>query len=266
MEQVMTTETVTTSVDDGVLTVTLARPGAHNALDRSTKTALRAALESAADDDSVRALLLLADGKNFCVGQDLAEHVSALEASPASAMDTVVDDYNPLVRALTAIDVPVVVGIQGACVGAGFGIALAGDIRVAGESSSFATAFAGIGLAADSGLSYQLVRLLGPSRATGLLMLGDRVPAAQALDWGLVHRVVEDDAVRATATELANRLASGPTAAFREIVRLVHAPDTGLDDALDREAAAQRMLGQTTDHRAAVEAFLAKEKPRFVGH
>lgn len=262
----VSTDSVSTSVVDGLLTVRLSRPRAHNALDRSTKTALRVAVKSASTDDSVRALLLIADGKNFCVGQDLGEHVEALKESPATAMDTVADDYNPLIRAFAALDVPVVVAIQGACVGAGFGIALAGDIRVAGESSSFATAFTGIGLAADSGLSYQLVRNLGASRATGLLMLGDRISAAQALDAGLVYRVVPDDELRSTATELAQKLAAGPTAAFREIKRLVHAPDAGLDAALDREAAVQRALGQTADHRAAVEAFLAKSTPTFTGH
>lgn len=251
---------------DGLATITLARPAAHNALDVVTKIALLKAVTTVAKDASVRAVLITAEGKNFCVGQDLSEHVAALEADPATAMDTVAEHYNPLITAISDLIVPVVVAVPGACVGAGLGIALAGDIRVAGTKSSFATAFTGIALASDSGLSHALVQALGSSRAAGLMLLGDRVIADQALEWGLVHRVVADEAVLETAQSLAQQLAAGPTAAFHEVKSLIAASSSGLAQALVREQAAQSQLAATADHKAAVNAFLAKEKPVFAGH
>lgn len=257
--------TVRLTTAHGLATITLARPSAHNALDVATKLALLDAVTAAAKHPDVRAVLVTAEGKNFCVGQDLAEHVAALDTDPATAMDTVGTHYNPLIRALKSLDVPVVVAIPGACVGAGLGIALAADIRIAGTRTTFATAFTGIALASDSGLSYALVEALGSSRAAGLMLLGDRVTAEQALDWGLVHRVVADDEVLTTASELAQQLAEGPTEAYRQVKSLVAASASGLSDALDRELGAQKYLGRTADHKAAVQAFLAKKKPVFTG-
>ncbi|MEN0138876.1 MAG: enoyl-CoA hydratase-related protein [Rhodococcus sp. (in: high G+C Gram-positive bacteria)] len=260
-----TDDVIGLSVDAGLATITLRRAGASNALDRAVKEQLLAAVEKVAADDSVRALLLAAEGKNFCVGQDLAEHVAGLEADPAHAMDTVAEHYNPLLRALAGVRVPVIVAINGACVGAGLGIALAGDIRIAGEGAKFATAFTGIALAGDSGLSHTLVEALGPSRATGLMMLGDRFTAAQALDWGLVHRVVPDAELGEAAAALARQLADGPTAAYTQVKGLVAAASAGLSEALERERVAAEELGQSRDHRAAVDAFLAKRTPTFEG-
>ncbi|MFW0797340.1 enoyl-CoA hydratase-related protein [Gordonia sp. CPCC 205515] len=255
----------TLEITDGLATISLTRATAANALDRALKHELLSHVRAVADDESVRAVLLVADGKNFCVGQDLGEHVEGLRADPSTAMATVGADYNPLIRALAGLRVPVIAGINGACVGAGLGIALVADIRVAGDSSTYATAFTGIGLAADSGLSYTLAKAVGPSRAAGLLMLGDRFGAADALTWGLVHRVVPDAELREQATALATRLATGPTAAYREVKALLHLPSATLDDALEGERAAQESLGATRDHSAAVEAFLAKSKPVFTG-
>lgn len=257
--------TVTLETAGALATITLARPSAHNALDVATKVALLDAVTSVGDDPDVRAVLITAEGKNFCVGQDLGEHVTALDADASTAMDTVGEHYNPAIRAITAIAVPVVVALPGASAGAGLGIALACDIRVAGHGSTFSTAFTGIGLAADSGLSHTLVRCLGPSRATGLMLLGDRVTAAQAAEWGMVHRVVDDEEVRDVARSLAEKLAAGPTAAYRHVKALVAESASGLSEALDRELDAQQALGASVDHRAAVDAFLAKQKPQFTG-
>jgi 2-(1,2-epoxy-1,2-dihydrophenyl)acetyl-CoA isomerase len=255
------------SLDAGVAAITLDRPKASNALNRAMKTELLQALSAAGSDPSVRAVALTAAGKNFCVGQDLAEHVEALRADPSNAMDTVRDHYNPIVRALNAIKVPVVVAVNGACVGAGFGLALAGDIRIAGSRAKFGTAFTGIGLAADSALSASLPRLIGASRATAMFLLGDTIDAATAHAWGLVHQLVDDDTVTEAGVELAGRLAAGPTAALASVKALIAQNATAsLDDVLEREAGAQQRLGASTDHSAAVEAFLAKTKPVFVGH
>jgi len=262
-----TTSPISYTVEDGVAAIRLDRPATSNALDREMKVALLEALTAAGTDTAVRAVTITAAGKHFCVGQDLAEHVEGLRADPAHAMDTVREHYNPIVLALNAIEVPVVVGITGACVGAGLGLALAGDIRVAGQRAKFGTAFTGIGLASDSGLSTTLTALVGPSRAKGLFLLGGTFDATTAEAWGLVHRVVADEEVAEQTAALAAQLANGPTAAFRAVKDLI-AVNAGaaLADVLDREAVAQERLGASTDHSAAVEAFLAKEKPVFVGH
>ncbi|HET7741217.1 MAG TPA: enoyl-CoA hydratase-related protein [Mycobacterium sp.] len=254
------------TVDEGVAQVVLDRAAASNALDRPLKEQLLAALSAAAADDTVRAVALTAAGSNFCVGQDLAEHVEALRADSARAMDTVAQHYNPLLLALNAIDVPVVVGVNGACVGAGLGIALAGDIRIAGQRAKFGTAFCGIGLASDSALSATLADAIGSSRAMALFLLGDTLDADTAHTLGLVYRVVGDTEVGAETVALARRLAAGPTAAFKAVKALI-AQNAGaeLRDVLDREAAVQARLGATVDHRAAVDAFLDKQRPTFVG-
>ncbi|MGC0366195.1 2-(1,2-epoxy-1,2-dihydrophenyl)acetyl-CoA isomerase [Rhodococcus sp. 27YEA15] len=259
------TDVIRLEIERGLATVTLGRPKSSNALDGAMKKQLLDALIRIREDSQVRAVLVLAEGRHFCVGQDLAEHAAALKADPAHAMDTVADHYNPIVTALAGISVPVVVGIGGACVGAGLGIALAADIRVAGRGASFATAFTGIGLASDSGLSFALVQALGASRASGLLLLGDRFDAPTASEWGLVHRVVSDEEVAEQATALARGLADGPTAAYREVKSLIKAQAPGLVEALAAESVSQVKLGASTDHQGAVAAFLSKQKPVFQG-
>ncbi len=258
--------TVTYTVDDGLASIVLDRPTASNALDRTMKEQLLQALSAVRGDATIRAVALTASGKNFCVGQDLGEHVEALRADPSHAMDTVARHYNPIMLALAAIEVPVVAGIGGACVGAGLGIALGADIRIAGQRAKFGTAFCGIGLASDSGLSATLAALIGRSRATGLFMLGDTIDADTALAWGLIHRVVPDPDVAAETTALARQFATGPTAAFKAVKQLItDNAGAALGDVLTREARAQALLGASTDHSAAVEAFLDKRRPAFVG-
>jgi 2-(1,2-epoxy-1,2-dihydrophenyl)acetyl-CoA isomerase len=254
--------TVTRTDADGVATVTLQSPG----LSRRSRAELTDVLRAVAADESVRAVVLTGAGRAFCVGQDLAEHVEALRADPATAMDVVAESYNPMALALAAVRVPVVVGVNGACVGAGLGLALAGDLRVAAAGEKFGTAFTGIGLSSDSGLASRLVRCLGASRATELLLLPEPFGAETALQWGLVHRVVEPGQVLPEAQALATRLAQGPTAAYRAVKTvLASAATDALVDTLALEARLQAQLGQTADHREAVEAFLAKRTPAFTG-
>ncbi|WP_368397164.1 enoyl-CoA hydratase/isomerase family protein [Streptomyces sclerotialus] len=207
---------------DGVAVIELDRPDAGNALDTVMKQDLLAAVRRAADErDAVRAVLLTARGKAFCVGQDLKEHARALEEGPVAAFATVTEEYNPVVLALRALAPPVVVAVEGACVGAGLGLALCADIRVVAAGARFAPAFTGIGLAADTGLSASLAEAVGPSRAAGLFLLGDRFGSDEALDWGLAHRVVPDGAAAAEGLALARRLAEGPTLAYAEVKRLL---------------------------------------------
>jgi 2-(1,2-epoxy-1,2-dihydrophenyl)acetyl-CoA isomerase len=256
-------DTVTREDADGVATLTLQRPGLSHALRQD----LLAAVREVAADEAVRAVVLTGSGRAFCVGQDLAEHVEALRSDAASSLRVVEDEYNPLILALAAVRVPVVVGINGACAGAGLGIALAGDLRVAAAGAKFTTAFTGIGLSSDSALASRLVHSVGGSRATELLLLPEPFLAETALQWGLVHRVVEAERVTAEARALAARLAAGPTAAYRAVKTVLATAATDrLEDTLALEARLQTELGRTDDHREAVEAFLAKRAPRFTGH
>jgi 2-(1,2-epoxy-1,2-dihydrophenyl)acetyl-CoA isomerase len=168
--------------------------------------------------------------------------------------------------ALAAVGVPVVVGVNGACVGAGLGLALAGDLRVAAAGTTFGTAFTGIGLSSDSGLATRLVHCLGLSRATELLLFPEPFNAETAVQWGLVHRVVEPGQVLPEAQALATRLAQGPTAAYRAVKTvLATAATDSLEDTPALEVRLQVELGQTADHREAVEAFLAKRTPASTG-
>ena len=173
---------------DGVATLTLDAPARANALTTEVKEALRRVLEQVAADPAVRAVVLTGAGKAFCVGQDLAEHASALrDGGPSAAFATVADHYNPIVTALATMPKPVVAAVNGTCVGAGLGFALACDLRIAADSARFGTAFTGIGLTCDSGLSASLARAVGYARASELVLLGEpflteEVPLVGALE------------------------------------------------------------------------------------
>lgn len=249
---------------DGLATVRLDSP----TLTLRVKEDLLAALRSAAESTTARAVLVLGSDKAFCVGQDLAEHATLLEETPDRALTTVREHYNPVVRAFEDVQVPVVVGIGGACVGAGLGFALAGDVRVAARRAKFGTAFTGIGLASDSGLAHRLVRSLGSARAMEMMLLGTTITAERALELGLVTEVVDDDAWEGRAHDLASALAAGPTSAFvaaKREVRSASEGGRGLAELLEEEADLQEQLGVTADHVGAVRAFLNKEKPSFGG-
>src|SRR3954470_21852867 len=255
-------ETVTRTDSDGVATLTLLRPGLSHAL----RTDLLAAVQEVGADESVRAVLLTGSGRAFCVGQDLAEHIESLRGNAATSLSVVEDEYNPLILALAALRVPVVVGINGACAGAGLGIALAGDLRVAAAGAKFTTAFTGIGLSSDSGLASRLVHCVGASRAAELLLLPEPFLAETAQQWGLVQRVVPAEQVAEEAGRRAARLAAGPTAAFRAVKTvLATAATDSLEQTLALEARLQNELGRTAAHLEAVEAFLAKRPPEFTG-
>ena len=258
----MSDPTVTRSDADGVATITLQRPGLSHVL----RTELLAVVREVAADESVRAVLLTGTGRAFCVGQDLGEHLEALRGNAAQSLSVVEDEYNPLVLALSALRVPMVVAVNGACAGAGMGLALAGDLRIAAAGAKFTTAFAGIGLSSDSGLASRLVHCVGGSRAAELLLLPEPFLAETAGQWGLVHRVVPAEQVLAESSALAARLAAGPTLAYRAIKTvLATAATDSLEDTLALEASLQTGLGASADHREAVEAFLAKRPAEFTG-
>ena len=262
----MTTDPLLVDRTDGVVTLTFNRPESLNSIDVPLKLALRDAVESLEADPAGRAVVLTGAGRAFCVGQDLKEHVESL-AGDGAPLDTVVEHFNPLVRRLAALPKPVVAAVRGMAAGAGASLALLADFRVGGPRTAFLMAFANVGLAADTGASWTLPRLVGYAKATEMLMLAEPVGAEESLRLGLLTRLVgTDEEVLPAAQELAARLAAGPTVAYGQIKRELLAGSSGtLDDALAVEAEAQRLSGSTADHRNATAAFVAKEKPTFTG-
>ncbi|MFC8697179.1 enoyl-CoA hydratase/isomerase family protein [Streptomyces parvus] len=262
--------TVLYDVSEGLATITLNRPDAMNALNTAAKVALRDALLEASADPAVRAVLLTATGRAFCVGQDLKEHVATLratrEAGDGNALSTVREHYNPIVRAITEMPKPVVAGVNGVAAGAGFGFALAADYRVAADTATFSTAFAGVALTADSGVSWTLPRLVGQTRAFELLIDPQPFSAQEAQELGLVNDVVPAAELAETATKAARILAAGPTVAYAALKEsMAYAAGHTLAETLEKEDELQTRAGASQDHTIAVEAFLAKEKPVYLG-
>lgn len=261
-------ETVTREDSAGVATLTMLQPG----LSAASRRELLAFTRDIAADESVRAVLLTGTGRAFCVGQDLNESRARRAAEPEPSDDpdqplaVLVEEYNPLILALSRLPVPLVVGINGACAGAGMGVALTGDLRVAAAGAKFTTAFAGVGLSSDSAVASRLVHCVGGARATELLLLPEPFLAETAAHWGLVHRVVPADQVRSEAFALAARLAAGPTVAYRAIKQvLATAATDSLEETLALEARLQAVAGRTADNREAVAAFLEKRPAQFTG-
>jgi enoyl-CoA hydratase/carnithine racemase len=258
-------ESVLYDLVEGVATITLTRADAMNSLTTEMKTALREAVERARDDDAVRAVILTGSGRAFCAGQDLREHAANLDKGLGLA-GTLQDFYEPTVLAIAGMPKPVVAAVNGVAAGGGFSLTLACDLRIASEKASFATSFTRIGLAPDSGMSWTLQRLVGRAKAVELLLLAEPVRAPEALELGLVNRVVPADELGATARELAARLAAGPTAAYGAVKAAVgHASASDLVSALEKEAELQEACAATIDHVNATTAFLRKEQPVFEG-
>ncbi|MGI8698855.1 MAG: enoyl-CoA hydratase-related protein [Mycobacteriales bacterium] len=258
-------DTVRYDVAEGVATITMNRPESLNSLSRQMKTDLLAVLRQARGDDGVRGVVLTGAGRAFCVGQDLREHADTLAAGSGIGT-TVREHYLPIALEIATMPKPVVAAVNGMAAGAGAAFAFAADFRLAADTAGFLMAFARVGLAADSGASWTLQRLVGYGRASALLMLAEPIAAPAALEMGLVNAVVPVDDLAGATAELAAKLAAGPTAAYAGIKRqLAFAATADLPTALEYEAAEQERAGATADHRAATEAFVAKSTPSFQG-
>jgi 2-(1,2-epoxy-1,2-dihydrophenyl)acetyl-CoA isomerase len=256
-------ESVHVALDQGVLKLTLDHPKA-NAFNRPMVDELNAALKRAASDEAVRCVLLTGAGRFFSAGQDLAE-IGQVEGQVAFRQH-LERTFNPLILRLRGLEKPVIGAINGPAAGAGLGIALATDLRLASEQASFLFSFSGIGLTADSGTSLSLPRLAGLARASYLAFTNQALTPEQALDWGLINQVWPADELVPEAEALARRLAAGPTKAFgltkRAFNRAVF-PD--LAEALDYEAQLQSIAGHSADYQEGVAAFLEKRPPNFTG-
>ena len=253
-------DTIGLEQEDGLATLTLDRPDSLNALSEQMLGEIVAALDRIAGAGA-RALLVTGRGRAFSAGADLGG--SGLPPDLGLLLET---GYNPMIRKLFALPMPVVVAVNGPAAGAGCSLALAGDLVLAARSAYFVQAFVNIGLVPDAGASWLLPRLVGRQRALEMMLLGERVPAETAAGWGMIHRAVDDAALIEEARALARRLAAGPTRAYALIRQGLRAAlDGDLAAALDIERDHQREAGRTADAAEGIAAFLAKRPARFTG-
>lgn len=256
-------------VDQQVGIIRLNRPKQLNALSKTLLEELAGLLQRIAADDGVRAVLITGEGRAFCSGADLAAAATDLPLDDKGRIDlgqALEAHYNPLIQSLRALPKPVVAAVNGIAAGAGCSIALMADLTIAGRSAKFLQAFVNLGLLPDAGGTWLLPRAIGPQRANGLAMLGDSISAGQALEWGLIWQMVEDDQLMPTALALAQRLATGPGVAIARIKQALQAAqknDLGEQLALERDV--QRQLGLTQDFMEGTMAFLQKRKAKFKG-
>lgn len=259
----MSYENIRFDFDGAIARITLNRPDKLNSFTVAMHHELADALQRTADGKA-RVLVLTGEGRGFCAGQDLSERQGADEVIDLGA--TIDAFYAPLVRRLTALPMPVVVGVNGVAAGAGANLALAGDIVIAARSASFIQAFCRLGLLPDTGGTYVLPRLVGRARAMGMAMLGDRISATQAQQWGMIWECVEDDALSARLDELATHFAQAPTKGLAYTKRAINQSLANtLDEQLDLERDLMRELGRTHDYSEGVAAFMAKRTPVFKG-
>ncbi|HEY4211730.1 MAG TPA: 2-(1,2-epoxy-1,2-dihydrophenyl)acetyl-CoA isomerase PaaG [Steroidobacteraceae bacterium] len=262
----MAYETILFEVTGGVGRLTLNRPDRLNSFNATMHDEVRDALTRLASDETARVLVLTGAGRGFCAGQDLADRAVTPGGAGPQLGESIEKYYNPLVLTLRGLPMPVIAAVNGVAAGAGANIALACDLVVAAKSASFVQAFAKLGLIPDSGGTWFLPRLVGNARAMGLALLGEKLPAEQAAQWGLIWKCVEDSDLTGTVEDLARHFATAPT---RGVARTKQAMYEGwnrsLEEQLTVERDYQRELGKSDDYAEGVAAFIAKRPPRFTG-
>src|SRR3954447_19647346 len=259
-------DTVTLDRRGGELRITLNRPDVMNAWDKQFGVDLRAAVEQAAADDEVRAVVITGAGRAFSSGADLRAGFDATPEGHPDVGSALRDRYHPIITSVRRMPKPVLAAVNGPAVGIGCSLALACDLIVARESAYFLLAFVNIGLVPDGGSSFLIPARIGHARAAEMAMLGERIPAAQALEWGLINRVAPDDAFEAEVDALGERLATGPTRSYAGAKRQLNAwIYARMDEQLELEAATQQEMAASADFVEGVQAFLAKRAPDFKG-
>lgn len=252
--------------DDGVALLSLNRPEQLNSFNSAMHLEVREALKQVRQSETARVLLLTGEGRGFCAGQDLADRNVTPDVELPDLGQSIEQFYNPLVRSLRDLPLPVICAVNGVAAGAGANLPLACDLVLAARSASFIQAFCKIGLVPDSGGTWLLPRLIGLARAKVLAMLGERLSAEQAEQWGLIHRVVDDAALRDEALKLARHLATQPTYGLALIKRALNQSfDNRFDEQLELERDLQRLAGRSEDYREGVGAFMNKRTPVFKG-
>ena len=259
----MTFENLNFEIKDGVAVIILNRPDKLNSFDNSLAANLQTALDNCMDNSEVRCVLITGAGRGFCAGQDLAEAVSS---DFGQIEDHVESKFNPIVRKIRALEKPVIAAVNGVAAGAGANLAYCCDIIVAAESAKFIQSFINIGLIPDTGGTYFLPRLVGLHRASVMMMLGEKMTAEEAKDFGLVYKIFPDGELKEGALELAKRIAQMPT---RGIGLTKKALNYSLRNTLNEQLAVERdlqgMAGRTDDNAEGINAFLEKRKPVFKG-
>ena len=262
----MSFEHILFTIEQGVATLTLNRPEQLNSFNAQMHKEVREALKQVRQNPEVRCLLITGSGRGFCAGQDLGDRNVAPGAAAPDLGESIEKNYNPLIRALRDLPMPVICAVNGVAAGAGANIALACDITLAAKSASFIQAFCKIGLVPDSGGTWTLPRAVGMARAKALSLLGDKLSAEQAEQWGMIWRCVDDAALQDEALKLARQLATQPTYGLALIKRALNASASNSFDAqLDLERDLQRLAGRSEDYREGVAAFMAKRTPEFKG-
>lgn len=262
----MSYQTILFEISAGIARLTLNRPERLNSFNTDMHSEVQEALAALRSDTSARVLVITGAGRGFCAGQDLGERVVAPGGPPPNLGPSIERGYKPLILALHRLPLPVIAAVNGVAAGAGANIALACDLVVAARSATFIQAFCKIGLVPDSGGTWILPRLVGHARALGLALLGEKLPAEQAAQWGLIWRCVDDGQLGTEVDALARQLAVAPT---RGLARTKQALRDGwgrtLEQQLDVERDYQQELGHSADYAEGVAAFMEKRVPRFTG-
>jgi 2-(1,2-epoxy-1,2-dihydrophenyl)acetyl-CoA isomerase len=249
----------------GVATISLNRPEKLNSFDATMHEELYDALGEAAGDEEVRCIVLRGEGRGFSAGADLAQIIESADGAPDLG-EYLRGSYSRLVKRMVETPKPIIAALHGPVYGAGMGLALACDLRIAAESAKFSVAFIKIGLMPDAGVTFFLPRVVGLGRAMEMSMLGDAVEAEEALGIGLVNKVAADDSLAEEARAFAEQLAALPTAALGRMKTAIYASfEADLETALEREAEGQTFCGYTQDHKEGVAAFFEKREPKFTG-
>lgn len=254
------------SIDDGLAVLTWNRPDRLNSFNTAMHAEVKDAFKRIKKDKSLRCLIITGNGRGFCAGQDLSDRAVAASEEMPDLAESVEKNYNPLIRNITNLEMPVLCAVNGVAAGAGANIALACDIVFAARSASFIQPFNKLGLVPDSGGTWILPRLVGMSRALSLCLLGEKVKADEAQAMGMIYKVIDDDRLLDEVTAVAKQLAKAPTKGLALIKRAIRASSLNtLDEQLDLERDLQGVAGRTDDYREGVDAFMNKREPTYQG-